>query len=128
MQNSGLADAVAEFAVGLSQSHGPVVLLAVVFIVTNLFTELMTNNAAAALAFPLSLAIAQHLGVSPTPFFVTICMAASASFTTPIGYQTNLIVQGVGNYRFADFVKIGLPMNILALIITIIFVPMICEF
>lgn len=128
MQNSGLADAVAEFAVGLSQSHGPVVLLAVVFIVTNLFTELMTNNAAAALAFPLSLAIAQHLGVSPTPFFVTICMAASASFTTPIGYQTNLIVQGVGNYRFADFVKIGLPMNILALIITIIFVPMIWEF
>ena len=128
MQNSGLADAVAEFAVGLSQSHGPVVLLAVVFIVTNLFTELMTNNAAAALAFPLSLAIAQHLGVNPTPFFVTICMAASASFTTPIGYQTNLIVQGVGNYRFADFVKIGLPMNILALIITIIFVPMIWEF
>ena len=128
MQNSGLADAVASFAVGLSHSYSPEVLLAVVFIVTNLFTELMTNNAAAALAFPLSLAIAQHLGVSPTPFFVTICMAASASFSTPIGYQTNLIVQGVGNYRFADFVRIGLPLNILCLVITVLIVPLIWPF
>ena len=123
MQNSGMADAVA-----LSKSCSPVVLLAVIFIITNLFTELMTNNAAAALAFPLSLSIAQHMGVSPMPFFVTICMAASASFSTPIGYQTNLIVQGVGNYKFADFVRIGLPLNIIALVITVTIVPLLWPF
>ena len=128
MQNSGMADAVAGFAVDLSRHYSPSVLLAVVFIITNLFTELMTNNAAAALAFPISLAIAEHMGVSPMPFFVTICMAASASFSTPIGYQTNLIVQGVGNYRFADFVRIGLPLNLLTLIITVTFVPLFWPF
>ncbi len=128
MQNSGMADAVAGFAVGLSNDYGPLVLLAVVFVITNLFTELMTNNAAAALAFPISLSIADHLGVSPMPFFVTICMAASSSFSTPIGYQTNLIVQGVGNYRFSDFVKVGLPLNIICLILSVIFIPMIWPF
>lgn len=128
MQNSGMADAVATFAVNLSKNSSPVVLLAVIFIITSTFTELMTNNAAAALCFPLSLSIAQHMGVSPMPFFVAICIAASASFCTPIGYQTNLIVQGVGNYRFSDFVKIGLPLNILALVVTVLFVPLFWPF
>lgn len=128
MQNSGMADAVAQFATGLSRDYGPHVLLAVVFIITNLFTELMTNNAAAALSFPISLSIAEHLGVSPVPFFVTICVAASCSFSTPIGYQTNLIVQGIGNYRFADFVKVGLPLNLICLTLSVIFIPMIWPF
>lgn len=128
MQNSGMADAVAAFAVNLSKNSSPVVLLGVIFIITSTFTELMTNNAAAALCFPLSLSIAEHMGVSPMPFFVAICIAASASFCTPIGYQTNLIVQGVGNYRFSDFVKIGLPLNILALVVTVVFVPMFWPF
>lgn len=128
MQNSGMADTVGAFAVELSNEYDPVVLLAVVFIITNVFTELMTNNAAAALAFPLSLSIAEHMGVSPMPFFVTICMAASASFSSPIGYQTNLIVQGIGGYRFADFIKIGLPLNIIALLITVLLVPFIWPF
>ena len=113
MVNSGVADSVAKFIIGLSDDYGPHVLLAMVFIITNLFTELITNNAAAALAFPLALSISAQLGVSPTPFFVVICMAASASFSTPIGYQTNLIVQGIGNYKFTDFVRIGLPLNII---------------
>lgn len=129
MQNSGMADAVAQFAIGLSNEHpNPYLLLAVVFIITNLFTELMTNNAAAALSFPISLAIAEHLGVSPTPFFATICIAASASFSTPIGYQTNLIVQGIGNYRFGDFVRIGLPLNIMTLVLSVLLIPMIWPF
>lgn len=128
MQNSGMADAVAGFAVGLINDYSPVVLLAVVFLITNVFTELMTNNAAAALSFPLSLSIAEQMGVSPIPFFVTICVAASASFSTPIGYQTNLIVQGIGGYRFSDFVKVGLPLNILVFLITITLVPLIWPF
>lgn len=128
MQNSGMADAVASFVLSLSHSCSPTVLLIVMFIITNLFTELMTNNAAAALAFPISLAIAEQTGVDPIPFFVTICMAASSSFSTPIGYQTNLIVQGIGNYRFGDFVRIGLPLNLIALIITVVLVPVIWPF
>ena len=95
---------------------------------TNLFTELITNNAAAALAFPLALAISQQLGVDPTPFFVVICMAASASFSTPIGYQTNLIVQGIGNYKFTDFVRIGLPLNIITFLISVFLIPLIWPF
>ena len=111
----------------MSDDYSPHVLLAVLFIITNLFTELITN-AAAALAFPLALSLSDQLGVSPTPFFVVICIAASASFFTPIGYQTNLIVQGIGNYKFTDFVRVGLPLNILTFIISVILIPMIWPF
>ena len=128
MVNSGVADAVAEYIIGLTDHYGPAVLLAVMFVITNLFTELITNNAAAALAFPLALSISSQLGVSPTPFFVVICMAASASFSTPIGYQTNLIVQGIGNYKFTDFVRIGLPLNIITFLISIFLIPLIWPF
>ena len=128
MVNSGVADSVAKFIIGLSDDYGPHVLLAMVFIITNLFTELITNNAAAALSFPIALEVANHLGVSPTPFFVVICMAASASFSTPIGYQTNLIVQGIGGYKFSDFVKIGLPLNIIVFVLSVFLIPLFWNF
>ncbi len=128
MDNSGLADVIAKFIIGLSQNYGPHVLLAILFIITNFFTEVITNNAAAALAFPLALAVSKQLGVDPTPFFVVICMAASASFSSPIGYQTNLIVQGIGNYKFMDFVRIGLPLNIISFLISIFLIPLIWPF
>lgn len=128
MMNSGMAAAIAGVAVRLTENFGPYVLLAFIFIVTDCFTELMTNNAAAALSFPISLSIAQQLGVSPMPFFVAICMAASSSFSTPIGYQTNLIVQGVGGYRFADFVRAGLPLNIISFIISVFLIPIFWPF
>ena len=86
------------------------------------------TEVAAALAFPLALSLSNQLGVSPMPFFVVICIAASASFSTPIGYQTNLIVQGIGNYKFTDFVRIGLPLNILTFIISVILIPLIWPF
>ena len=128
MEISGVADLLASYIIGLSHSHGPYVLLAAMFIITNIFTELITNNAAAALSFPLALSISQQLGVSPMPFFVVICMAASASFSTPIGYQTNLIVQGIGNYKFTDFVRIGLPLNIITFLISVFVIPQIWSF
>ena len=128
MVNSGVADGVAHYIIGLSHNYGPHVLLAILFVITNLFTELITNNAAAALAFPLALALSQQLGVDPTPFFVVICMAASASFSTPIGYQTNLIVQGIGNYKFMDFVRIGLSLNIITFLISVFLIPLIWPF
>ena len=95
MMNSGMAAFIAKNTIGAVYDLGPQVVLAVLFIITCLFTEIITNNAAAALAFPIALEASRQLGVDPLPFFVTICMAASASFLTPIGYQTNLIVQAI---------------------------------
>ncbi|MEG1544979.1 MAG: SLC13 family permease, partial [Tannerellaceae bacterium] len=128
MENSGFADLIATYIIGMSDNLGPYALLAIVFIITNVFTELITNNAAAALSFPIALSVATQLGVNPMPFFVVICMAASASFSTPIGYQTNLIVQGIGNYKFTDFVRVGLPLNIIVFIISITIIPLFWSF
>lgn len=128
MNNSGVAPMIASYVIDMTDSLGPYGILAVLFIITNIFTELITNNAAAALSFPIALAVANQLGVEPTPFFVVICVAASTSFCTPIGYQTNLIVQGVGGYKFTDFVKVGLPLNIISFIISVALIPLIWEF
>lgn len=128
MQNSGIAASIASSIISVSKDLGPQGLLAALFLITNLCTEIITNNAAAALTFPIAVAVATQLGVSPTPFFITICIAASASFSTPIGYQTNLIVQSVGGYKFGDFVKVGLPLNIITFLISIFLIPLIWKF
>lgn len=128
MQNSGIAATIAGYIISVAKDLGPQGLLAALFLITNLFTEIITNNAAAALSFPIAVAVAAQLGVSPMPFFVVICIAASASFSTPIGYQTNLIVQSVGGYRFGDYAKIGLPLNIITFLLSIFLIPMIWEF
>ena len=128
MDNSGFAALIAQRIIGMSSQLGPYALLAILFIITNVFTELITNNAAAALAFPIALSVATQLGVDPTPFFVVICMAASASFSSPIGYQTNLIVQVIGSYKFTDFVKVGLPLNLITFLISVFVIPLIWGF
>jgi di/tricarboxylate transporter len=123
LQNSGAADFLARTAINVSKGLGPLGVLAAIFLITSILTEIITNNAAAAIAFPIAYSAATQLGVDPRPFFIAICIAASASFSTPIGYQTNLIVQSIGNYKFADFWKIGLPLNILVFIISLIVIP-----
>jgi len=128
LQNSGAAGGIAHAAISFSKSWGPIGVLACVYLITNIFTELITNNAAAAISFPIAMAAASQMGVSPKPFFVAICIAASMSFSTPIGYQTNLIVQGIGNYKFRDFVKVGLPFNVIAFIICITLIPFFWKF
>jgi len=128
LQNSGAADGIAHAAISFSKNWGPIGVLACVYLITNIFTEIITNNAAAAISFPIAMAAATQLGVSPKPFFVAICIAASMSFSTPIGYQTNLIVQGIGNYKFRDFVKVGLPFNLIAFIICITLIPLFWKF
>lgn len=129
MINSGFADFIAGYIISLAETarhseRGIYIMLAALYLITNVFTELITNNAAAALAFPLALSISNTLGMDPTPFFVCICFAASASFSTPIGYQTNLIVQGVGGYRFTDFVKVGLPLNLIVFLLSVFLIPL----
>lgn len=128
MENSGFAGLVAEMIISITSFVGPYGTLAILFIITNLFTELITNNAAAALSFPLALEISSQLDVNPMPFFVVICIAASASFSTPIGYQTNLIVQGIGNYKFTDFFRFGFPLNLITFILTVLLVPLFWSF
>ena len=123
LQASGAADVIARNTINISKGFGPLGVLVAIFLITNIFTEIITNNAAAAISFPIAYAAATQLGVDPRPFFITICIAASASFSTPIGYQTNLIVQSIGNYKFSDYWKIGLPLNIVALILSTLLIP-----
>ncbi len=128
MTKSGFASLIAGYIISLADlvrgsEYGIYIILAALFLITNIFTELITNNAAAALAFPLALAVAEKMGVNPLPFVVCVCFAASSAFSTPIGYQTNLIVQGVGGYKFKDFIKVGLPMNIIVFILSVILIP-----
>jgi di/tricarboxylate transporter len=99
--------------------------LALVFVATALLTALATNNVAAVLMFPIAIASAQDMQVSPLPFAVTIMVAASASFATPIGYQTNLMVYNAGGYRFGDFVRVGLPLTLLVGVVTVLVVPLV---
>ena len=104
--------------------NDPWITLGIVYFVTLLVTELITNNAAAALMFPFAMATAKTLGVSYMPFVIAVMMAASAGFATPIGYQTNLMVYGPGGYRFSDYLKIGIPLDILVGIVTISLAPL----
>jgi len=122
LETSGLAGAFAELARDAS-SGSPWVALAIIHLSTALLTEMVTNNAAAALMVPLALGVADRLGVSHFPFVISVMVAASASFATPIGYTTNLMVLTPGGYRFADFVKVGLPLNLLVALVTILLAP-----
>jgi di/tricarboxylate transporter len=128
VQNSGLADSIAGFMINSVKEIGPITVLAVIYLLTTIFTEIITNNAAVALMFPIALSAGQQMHVDPHPYFIAICFAASASFAPPIGYQTNLIVQGVGEYKFKDFLRIGLPLNLLVFILSVLLIPLIWSF
>ena len=121
--NSGSVAFVAGGLVDLTESAGSYAVLAGVYVMTSLFTAVVTNNAAAALVFPFAVAIAAQIGANPRPFVMTVAFAASASFISPLAYQTNLMVYGPGGYKVTDFVRIGLPLNILLFILATILVP-----
>jgi di/tricarboxylate transporter len=127
MIRSGAAESIALSWVALA-GENPWLALAAMYAITSLFTEVITNNAAAVLVFPIALATAQSLGVSPWPFMAVIMMAASASFATPIGYQTNMMVYGPGGYRFVDYLRIGAPLNVMLGIVTVLLTPYIWPF
>lgn len=112
----------------LGDVSSPLLALATVYVLTALFTEVITNNAAAVLMFPIATAAAQQLGVSPMPFVIAIMFAASASFMTPIGYQTNLMVYGPGGYRFGDYLRLGVPLSIVAGAVSLWLIPLFWPF
>jgi di/tricarboxylate transporter len=127
LQTSGAAAVLADVIIGLAGGD-PWATLVLVFTATALLTSIATNNVAAVLAFPIALSAAHHMNVAILPFAITIMVAASASFATPIGYQTNLMVYNAGGYRFTDFVRIGLPLTLLVGVVTVVLVPYIWEF
>ena len=127
MQVTGAAEVIATQLVGLVEGN-PWLVLAVLYGVTSLMTELVTNNAAALILFPIAMSTAGQMDVSIQPFAIAIMLGASASFATPIGYQTNMMVYGPGGYHFTDFLKIGVPMNILMLLTASLLIPVMFPF
>jgi di/tricarboxylate transporter len=127
LAKTGAAAQIADRMIGLAGGHAWAS-LAIVYLVTLVATELITNNAAAALVFPMAIATAQRLQVSFMPFVIVVMMAASAGFATPIGYQTNLMVYGPGGYRFSDYLKVGVPLDLLIGVVTVSLAPFIWPF
>ena len=120
---SGLADELASQLIVPLGDRGDIGLLLGVLVATIFLTEIITNNAAAVLIFPIALATAAEAGLDPRPFAIAIAVGASCSFLTPIGYQTNTMVYGMGGYRFGDFARVGLPLTLVMILVTLVVVP-----
>ncbi|HEX9630868.1 MAG TPA: SLC13 family permease [Gemmatimonadales bacterium] len=123
MQNTGAAELVARYLVRLTTPLGAVGTLAAFFLFTSLLTGVISNNAAAVVLTPIAIATGLALDVSPLPFVIAVMIAASNSFLTPIGYQTNTFVFGPGGYRFGDFVRVGGPLNLLMVLMAALVIP-----
>ena len=128
MEKTGTATAIAESLVGWSGALGPVALIAVLYLVTMGMTEIMSNNATAALLTPIAISIAHHGGWDPRPFAFCVAFAASCSFLTPIGYQTNTMVYGPGGYRFTDYFKVGAWLSLISWLTATLLIPHIWPF
>jgi di/tricarboxylate transporter len=123
MQNTGTAQLVAMHLVDVTRPLGLFGVLAAFYLLTSLLTELISNNAAAVVLAPIAIATATALGASPLPFIIAVMFAASNSFMTPIGYQTNTFIYGPGGYRFTDFVRVGGPLTLLLAVVATFVIP-----
>ncbi len=128
MQKTGATDFYAHAFLQFFTGAGPSIVLAGFLLLTSVGTQILSNNATAVLLLPVAISTALSLGVDPRPFVMAVCFGASACFASPIGYQTNLMVYGPGNYRFADYLKLGLPLNLLVLTGGAILIPRIWPF
>jgi len=128
LEQSGVAKAFAGLLVEATRSWGPTATLAAIYFGTMVLNELISNNAAAALSFPFCLESARLLGVSERPFIMAVTLAASYAFASPIGYQTHMMVFGPGGYRFTDFMRVGIPLNVLMWITAVVLIPLIWPF
>lgn len=128
LERTGLAEDVAEGLVGLGEGLGPWAVLALVLLTTSILTEAITNVSAAVLMVPIAASIAVTLGADPKPFLMAIAFGASMSFATPTGYQTNTMVYGPGGYRFTDYLRVGLPLNLLFVALASAMIPVVWPF
>lgn len=127
MEKTGLAADIARGTVAFAGDN-PYGVLTAAYLVAMLFTELMSNNAAAVLMFPIAWEAATDLGVNPMPFVMALTVAASCGFATPMGYQTNLMIYGAGGYKFSDYLRFGGPLNLLVMLVTVLLAPLIWPF
>ncbi len=125
MNKVGLVDTVVSHVMTLSPLLGPLFMLSFIYLLTSVLTEVVSNNAVAVLVTPIAIGVAQQLGADPTPFVVAVMFAASASFATPIGYQTNTFVYSAGGYRFSDFMRIGVPLNLIMWLAASLIIPLV---
>ena len=123
MHDSGLDKLLASGLVGIGGDLPPWMMLSLVVLITSIATEFISNNAVAVLFTPIVIGIAEHIGIDPRPFVVGVMFAASASFATPIGYQTNTLVYNAGNYRFTDFARLGVPLNLIVWLSATVLIP-----
>ena len=123
MEKTGASAYYAGAFIDLLAGADPVLILAGIMLLTSLSTQLLSNNATAILILPIAISAAIELGVNPKSFIIAVCFGASACFATPIGYQTNLLVYGPGGYRFGDFLKLGIPLNLIVLILGTLLIP-----
>ena len=124
LEKTGASEFYARVFLGLFSGLSPAYVLSGVILLTSISTHLLSNNATAILLLPIAISTAQGLGADPRPFIIAVCFGASACFATPIGYQTNLLVYGPGGYRFSDYLKLGMPLNLLVLIMGSFFIPL----
>jgi di/tricarboxylate transporter len=122
MEKTGATQYYVETFMSLFQGATPATVLAGFVLLTSIGTQFLSNNAVAVL-LPIAISTAQNLGVHPKPFIVAVCLGASACFASPIGYQTNLLVYGPGGYRFSDYLKLGIPLNLLVILLAILIIP-----
>jgi di/tricarboxylate transporter len=123
VEHVGLAGLISDSLIKIVDT--PILALIAVYLTTALLTELMTNNAAAIIMLPIAITVSEKLGVNYQAFAVVVMIAASASFMTPTGYQTNLMVMGPGGYRFSDYFKVGAPLSVLVAVMALFLVPVV---
>lgn len=128
MEKTGTSQLYARAFLALFSGNSPTAILSGMIFLTSISSQILSNNATAVLIFPIAVSTALSLGVDPKPFIVGVCFGASACFATPFGYQTNLLVFGPGGYRFSDYLKLGIPLNLLVLIAASFFIPKIWPF
>jgi di/tricarboxylate transporter len=128
LEKTGASELYARIFLSLFSGLSPAYVLSGVILLTSISTHVLSNNATAILLLPIAISAAQGLGVDPKPFIIAVCFGASACFASPIGYQTNLLVYGPGGYRFSDYLKLGMPLNLLVLIMGSLFIPLIWPF
>ena len=128
MQKTGTSQLYADAYLGIFSGFPPIVVLGGFILLASISTHILSNNATAVLLFPIAISTAIGIGVDPRPFVMAVCFGASACFATPIGYQTNLLVYGPGGYRFSDYLKLGIPLNLLVLLLGSAFIPILWPF